>query len=216
MVKDINPSGSGVYVGIGHPTETTQVNGILFFAANDGDHGYELWKTDGTPDGTEMVKDINSTGDGIVVDIDNMLTVESVNGIVFFAANDGTNGVELWKSDGTEAGTVMVKNINPYGDGIPSLRDGRFLINVEGELLFSGNNGVNGVELYRSDGSGPGTTMVGDIHPAGDSRPLWGTVIGKTLFFTADDGKSGRELWKYESDEFPWLPFLPAILKKQK
>lgn len=40
-----------------------------------------------------------------------------MNGVLFFKANDGVHGGELWKSNGTEAGTVMVKDIDPVGDG---------------------------------------------------------------------------------------------------
>ncbi len=58
-----------------------------------------------------MVKDINPAW------IDSLpFSLTEVNGTLFFTADDGMNGSELWKSDGTEAGTVMVKDINPAGD----------------------------------------------------------------------------------------------------
>ena len=55
-----------------------------------------------------MVKDINPSVDTFAPD-----WLTNVGGTLFFSANDGTHGDELWKSDGTEAGTVMVKDINP-------------------------------------------------------------------------------------------------------
>ena len=83
------------------------MDGTLFFRANDGEHGDELWKSDGTAAGTVLVKDINPGGSGT---IDNLTAVD---GTLFFTADDGEHGNELWKSDGTEAGTVLVKDINP-------------------------------------------------------------------------------------------------------
>src|SRR5205807_2023500 len=81
--------------------QLTNVNGTLFFVANDGTTGNELWKTDGTPAGTGLVKDIQA---GVIGSWPRKLT--SFRGKLFFAADDGS-GIELWRSDGTQAGTVM-------------------------------------------------------------------------------------------------------------
>jgi trimeric autotransporter adhesin len=104
MVEDIDP------------TDLTDVNGTLYFAANDGKHGEELWKSDGTA--TVMVKDIDPGPTG-----SNLFGLTNVDGTLFFAADDGTHGDELWKSDGTAAGTVMVKDIDP-GSKFESCRPG--------------------------------------------------------------------------------------------
>ena len=62
----------------------------------------------------------------------------NVNGTLFFDANDGTHGDELWKSDGTAAGTVMVKDINP-GAGSSSVGQ---MVNVGGTLFFAATDGT--------------------------------------------------------------------------
>ncbi|NCR02294.1 MAG: hyalin, partial [Microcystis aeruginosa L211-11] len=106
---------------------------------------------------------------------------------------DGVNGTELWKSDGTAAGTVLVGDIRP---GASSSYPGN-LTAVGNTLFFSANDGVNGRELWKSDGTAAGTVLVKNIRPGlSTSYPGNLTAVGNTLFFTADDGVNGRELWK--------------------
>src|SRR5262249_55121372 len=92
-----------------NPSSLTSVNGTLFFVANDGTDGNELWKSDGTASGTIMVRDINAKRKSS----SNPSRLANVNGVVFFSADDGSHGRELWKSDGTSAGTVLFADINP-------------------------------------------------------------------------------------------------------
>src|SRR4029450_9400382 len=92
------------------------VNGTLFFTADDGVHGRELWKSDGTSAGTVMVKDIHLGVSGsFTPSFPAKLT--NVNGVLYFVAGDGVHGLELWKSDGTSAGTELVKDIATGGFG---------------------------------------------------------------------------------------------------
>ena len=84
---------------------------LYFKGSGSSCGGRELWKTDGTSDGTVCVKDINPGSDSS--DPLDALTV--AGGTLFFRANDGTHGNELWKSDGTEDGTVLVKDISSGG-----------------------------------------------------------------------------------------------------
>ena len=94
---------------------------------------------------------------------------------------DGTNGVELWKSDGTESGTVMVKNIVGSGSSSPN-----FLTAVGNTLYFEASDGTNGVELWKSDGTASGTVMVKDINSGSNSgNPSYLTAVGNTLYFRA-------------------------------
>ncbi len=109
MVKDSNPGSDGSF-----PSELTNVSGTLYFEADDGADGAELWKSNGTAAGTVMVKDINPGSSNSFP-----FGLTNVNGTLYFQADDGVDGVELWKSDGTAAGTVMVKDIDPGSGGFP-------------------------------------------------------------------------------------------------
>ncbi|MEX0676561.1 MAG: ELWxxDGT repeat protein [Pirellulales bacterium] len=188
MVKDINPGSYGSYAG--YFRSMTNVGGILFFSALDSTNGFELWKSDGTMAGTTLVKDVRT---GVASSFPFVMT--DVGGTLFFTADDGATGFELWKSDGTELGTVPVKDINTGGAG--SGPDA--LTNVGGTLLFRANDGTNGVELWKSDGSGAGTEIVLDINTSGSSTPRYLTNVSGTLYFRATEGTTagltGTELW---------------------
>ena len=84
-------------------------------------------------------------------------------GALYFAASDATHGDELWKSDGTVFGTVMVKDIDTtsgsYGSGPDNLTS------VGGTLYFTASLSGTGRELWKSDGTTAGTTRVKDIAP---------------------------------------------------
>ena len=136
----------------------------------------------------EMLADINSgTGSSSPSDLTN------VNGTLFFSANELKYGRELWKSDGTSAGTTLFKDIQPgAGSSSPS-----YLTNVNGTLFFSVNDGTNGIELWKSDGTSAGTTLVKDIRPgAGSSSPSDLTNVKVTLFFSLNYCTYGMERWK--------------------
>lgn len=186
MLKDIAP-----WAGEGTLRSLTNAKGTLFFVANIGimfGHSHrDLWKSDGTPNGTVLVKeDITPSN------------LANVGSTLFFSATDGVHGYELWKSDGTPDGTFMLKDINPAGDSSPF-----HLINVYGTLFFGANDG-NGIELWKSDGTADGTVMVKNVAPY-DNPPFYITdnyaVFQHKLFFGGDDGVHGVELW--QSDGTP-------------
>lgn len=191
MVKDINTT-TGFS---GAPQNLMAMGSTLFFSADDGTNGRELWKSDGTANGTVRVKDIIVGTGGS--DPANFTVVGST---LYFTANDGVNGTELWKTDGTDAGTVLVKDIFPGMVG----SNPHSLTNLNGTLLFAAADGVNGFELWKSDGSAAGTTLVKDINPgAGSSMPPINLIVpilpaggaGRAVF-AASNGVSGTELWK--------------------
>ena len=140
--------------------------------------------------GPFLVKDINAVaGGGITPDPEEVVAVGAT---LFYAGRDGTTGKELWKSDGTAAGTMRVADINPGPVGSYPYE----LTNVNGTLFFTADDGTTGAELWKSDGTAAGTVRVADI-----PGPMWVspdelTNVNGTLFFEVDDGTTGRELWK--------------------
>ena len=108
LVKDITPSGSSnIYLPF-------EFDGKLFFGADDGSHGDELWRSDGTKHGTKIVKEIGPGSDGSGINY-----IDKANGRLFFNSDDGVHDDELWRSDGNKDGTKLVKDINPSGNGEP-------------------------------------------------------------------------------------------------
>ena len=122
-----------------------------------------------------------------------------------FEASDPTNGDELWRSDGTETGTSMVKDIAPgAASSFPSN-----LANVDGSLIFIADDGAHGDELWKSDGTAAGTVLVKDI-VAGNRTPFpinipfydfSFTPVGDSLYFLALDPASGKELWTSDGSD---------------
>ena len=153
LVKDINPLLEASVGGIKH--YPTPVNNLLFFRKEDGTHGYELWKSDGTPGGTVLIKDINPGPGSSVAEA---FPLTAANGMVYFRASDGKNGFELWRSDGTAAGTILVKDITPGGAGSDLVKPAAF-----GGMLYFIRKGADYQQLWKSDGTGAGTVMVKEL-----------------------------------------------------
>jgi len=175
-----------------------QINGELFFSGRDS-LGSELWKTDGTEAGTVRVKDINEGTDDSFFSFNDDYII--VNDILYFVASDNLLGNELWKTDGTEAGTVPVSDINPFSSSSP-----RGFTEVDGTIFFSADDGTGGRELWKSDGTTEGTVLVKDIFPGDEDDDGLNTSASfinfqGTLYFAANDGENGRELWKSDGTE---------------
>ena len=214
MVKDIFPG-----VGSSSPTLYGSMGGYLYFTAYDSiyypgwNYNRELWKSDGTESGTEMVRDINyhkpeplpwGTGGN-----SSPSDVIFMNNMVFVVATDDANNNgsfpplftsrDIWKSDGTDMGTMKLKNIDTTNalawEGKP-----RELIAAGSKFYFKAGYGNYGVELFESNGTESGTVMVADIYPGSESgEPQNMAYIDGYLYFTIDNGTEGRELWRIES-----------------
>ena len=203
LVKDITPPGGGTKNSAFGPI--VNFNGIMIFLAYDEAHSYELWKSDGTPAGTGILKDINpGTSYSIGISPPNSfwdvyeLTVTS--SAVYFIADNGELGTELWRTDGTTGGTVLVKDINP--GSASSIPYG--FTELNGKVYFAADDGVHGIELWQTDGTEAGTVMVKDIAPGATASMdtyFRLTAINGKLFFIANDGVHGGELWSSDGSE---------------
>jgi len=153
LLKDINYGSAGSYIA--HLTKCGSK--VLFKAVNSGNTNSELWVTDGTADGTHLLKEINpsTTAGG---DIGEMTMF---NNEAYFTANDGTHGSELWKSNGTAEGTVMVKDIAPGSQGSQP----GYLTVWNNSLYFRAYHPDYGTELWITNGTEESTQLVADIIP---------------------------------------------------
>lgn len=203
LLKEINagPSSSD-------PNSFSAFKNMVLFYATDAASGTEIWKTDGTPGGTTILKDINpgpgsstlgfGTGFGFYV---------VFNDRAFFTADNGANGNEIWATDGTTGGTVLVKDVEPGPLGSFSLIvDAAILTN---KFIFPVTDFLGSrYELWESDGTTAGTKLFrsfdGDEIPlifipfdisGGSFTPTQKLFQGNKFFFSAKTAAEGRELW---------------------
>ena len=185
--------------GGSNPQNLVDVNGVLYFSADDGINGRELWRSDGTERGTVMAADIYAGGSANVDHITN------INGTLFFAASsldsDG-NPIyrELWEyyTDTDEAKLTL--DINPDSS---SIGYNETFTQAGNQVIFVADNGTTGKELWVSCGSGTGTTQVHDLFegPVGAS-PNEIIVIDDQVFFTAQGSNGGNELYGFAIDDW--------------
>jgi len=180
------------------PEDVIESGGAVYFIADDGIHGRELWRSDGTASGTRLLRDINPGNDGSVDLGDSVdrwgAELTPGRGAIYFRADDGVHGSELWTSDGTTAGTRMVRDINPGLDASFPLQ----FEQVGGALYFSAFEPAHARELWRTDGTAAGTRLVKDVDPGPDFTgvPSSLTAVDGTLFFVANEEVHGWELWR--------------------
>lgn len=151
MTKDIvngTMSSTGALLGV--------LNGSSIFISNDQTHGFEPWISDGTANGTQLLKDIY-TGSPYSINT-NAPSSAVIGNKIYFTADDGPHGKELWVTDGTTNGTVLLKDINT---GIRGSQPSHFVA-YNNKIYFTALDDTHGRELWVTDGTTNGTKMVID------------------------------------------------------
>lgn len=168
----------------------TAIGNKAVFSAGDIEHGNEIFVTDGTPEGTGLLKDIcpGPAGAGVA-------QVVGFGSTAFFQADDGVHGSEIWMTDGTPDGTRLVRDINPGKAG----SDPHYFVQGTGGAYFAANDGVSGKELWHSDGSGKGTVKVTSLSPGPQAGAIWSLMnAGSRLYFCANSYAHGEEVFYTE------------------
>ena len=193
ILKDIVPG-----VGNSNPSNLTFFNGKLMFTAEDNPHGYELWASDGTTTGTALVKDINSLSDGSGAGFFYKGIGVLGDGVVFNAFTPELGG-ELYKSDGTTAGTVLLNNISAGADwSYPN--SFQFKNNVS---YFIGNNDAVTTAIYKTDGTTTGLRrVIANINRQNYSIVNFNITDNGQIFYVLNNVFSGyNELWHSDGNE---------------
>ena len=184
------PDDCGTFPAGSDPQSFVTIGKTTFFVATHPRYGKELWRTKGTRASTRLVKDVRSgPRSGLAFAED---TLVEYRGELYFVADDGRHGFELWRTDGTRAGTRMVRDSGPGS----SVAWWATPVVAGDQLYFTADREAEGLELWRTDGSRAGTRLVRDIRPGPrSSKPMDLTAVGDSLYFTARDRMYGRELW---------------------
>lgn len=176
--------------GDSYPEYFIEHNGKLYFRAINTFGGLEVYSTDGTISGTQMLMDINSGPTG-----SNPRLFTSYMGRLFFVAEDGVHGNEIWGTNGTTAGTNILKDIW-VGRMASSPKEPVVAL---GSLYFAANDSAHGFELWKSDGTPGGTIMINDNAP-GKSLGAQPFFFGyqKKVYYTGSN--NGVHSWLWQSD----------------
>ena len=184
LVKDINPTGFSA------PIYLTKVGDRLFFNADDGVHGQELWVSDGTEEGTYMVIDLVLGPDGSTPQ-----RIVDLNGFSLFQADSSFNNLDWYITDGTTAGTVRVGDLHTDSPPIsPGCSFRSYYAERAGDVVFFlGEDATHGTELWKTDGTAQGAALLKDIVPGPLDTAIQSlTGVEEMLFFSA----SGLNLWR--------------------
>lgn len=189
---------AGTSSGTATPTPATgapvSLNGRVYYAAQ-GSSGTELYSADGSEATATLVKDIwpgsSSSNPG-------SLTLSADGKAIYFSASDGftspARGQELWVTDGTSAGTVVIDIVPGTGSSSPQQ-----FRTVNGKTLFRAYTPSEGEEVWTTDGSAAGTALFKAIYPGSNSsgpQLASGEFLGGELYFAAADATTGMEIWK--------------------
>ncbi len=164
-------------------------NDKLIFLGSSPEFGYELWISDGTKEGTNQIKDINPGNASGVANNSNNAQLTLIDDKVYFVGNNGVNGRELWVTDGTEQGTLMIKDINLGSGGMLPRFAGsepRHFEKFNDEIFFAASD-ASGPGLFKTNGTESGTVKVTPISRVGEVHAINEKLV---VFGENDDGIS--------------------------
>jgi ELWxxDGT repeat protein len=191
------------------PKDLVVYDDRLFFSADDGAHGRELWAYDAATGEATLAANINPDHAVPYVAHSEPSGLTVFDDRLFFAASDGERGWELWAYDAATGEAVLAADVN--AGGLRSSEGNSFpsdLTVYDGRLFFAavGDHEEPGAfdrELWAYDATGE-ATLVTDIRPGPfGSAPSHLRVYDGRLFFRADDGEHGYELWYLSSASVP-------------
>jgi ELWxxDGT repeat protein len=186
LVREVRPGIHG-----SEPDGFTRLGTRCLFSALEPTDGRELWISDGTAAGTVLLKDIHQSASIAWSGLDSAVPTAVLGEALLFVGDDGLTGREPWISDGTTAGTRILKDIDVDGQSSPTA----FLVHA-GRAFFAVDDAVHGYEPWITDGTTAGTRLLADLVPGPDSgvaRFLCG--VGGLVFFMANEPSTGLELW---------------------
>ena len=194
LVRDIN-----LDTASSSPMNLTDVNGLLYFSATDNAGNIALYTSDGTASHTVRVKEfVPAHGNPSA----GLFNLTNINGTVFFDVSDPSNGrSELWQSNGTAAGTRLVRSFqgDSFVNSNASFNGGATFVSFNKNLYFivQQPSFSNNIQLWTSDGAT--TTQIGAGEFSVENAPQF-TVANNTLFFAAGDPATGNhaKLWKID------------------
>ena len=157
---------------------SARVSRLVVYGGEEARQDCEPWVSDGTARGTRRLRDVWKGSSSSYPD-----SFVAAGGLVYFTAYDDHNHRQLWKTNGTSRGTVIVRAPGTRGLGKVSI------MGVAGSrVYFAADDGEHGVELWRSDGSPVSTALVADLSPgAADTyfSVYGGSSRGDQMFFVA-------------------------------
>lgn len=199
LLKDLRPGSQNTFANGSIPSHFFQAGNIAYFTAFTEGFELSMIQTDGTPDGTIQVFSFMED-----LKIQRIFERFTFNGETYLKAVSSTNGFEWWKTDGTLAGTTLLKDVWP---GAGSSATGELLqlsARTKDYLYFNANDGVYGMELWRTDGTNAGTRLMGDLSPGAD----WSTLfpigeINDAFYFIEGRGNRGYRLYELNQNNPP-------------